>query len=157
VDANKKSSNKYLTFLKVSLKTVQSSRLNLYSCKFSTRNYTQHQHFVLILLKQYIGTNYRGTIELVNLMSKGKQALGLDQVPHFTTLHKFVSRISSSFFNLVLFGTLKRFYSGREKIALNAINATGFTSYYASHILREQENDDRVSSRLYFQSTLKKK
>ena len=41
---------------------------------------------MLILLKQYTGTDSRGIIELVDLMSKVKQALGLDQVPHFTIL-----------------------------------------------------------------------
>jgi hypothetical protein len=94
VDANKNSVNKYIKFLEVSLKTVQSSRLNLYSCKFSTRNYTQHQHFMLILFKQYIGTDSREVIELVDLMSKIKEALCLDQVPHFITLHKFSYSLS---------------------------------------------------------------
>lgn len=75
---NKNISNKYIKFIELSLKTVQSSRLNLYSCKFSKRNYTQHQHFVLVLFKQYIGTDYREIIELVDLMSKVKEVLGLD-------------------------------------------------------------------------------
>ncbi len=35
-------------------------------------------------------------------MNKVKEVLDQDQVTHFTTLQKFVSRMSSSFFNLVL-------------------------------------------------------
>jgi len=82
-------------------------------------------------------------------MSKVKEVLGLDQVPHFTTLQKFVSRIPYYFFNLILSRTLKMFYYEREKIAVNAIDATGFTSSYASHyILREQENEEKASLRL---------
>lgn len=66
-------------------------------------------------------------------MSKVKKALGLDQVLHFTTLQKFVSRIPSFFFNLILNKTLKLFYSRGEKIKVNTIDATGFTCSYASH------------------------
>ena len=143
--SNKSSNNKYIKFIELSLKTVQSSRLNLYSCKFSKRNYTQHQHFVLVLFKQYIRTDYRGVIELVDLMGKVKEVLGLDQVPHFTTLQKFVSRIPSYFFNLVLSRTLNMFYYERETIPVNAIDATGLTSSYASHYYSQRTGKRRKS------------
>jgi len=95
------SSNKYINFLDLSLKTVQSGRLNLYSCKYSKRVYTQHQLLVLVLLKEYISTDYRDFVELVDLMSSIKEKLDFDKVPHYTTLQKFVSRIPSSLFNLI--------------------------------------------------------
>lgn len=147
MSANKNSNNKYIKFIKLSLKTVQSSRLILYSCKFSKRSYTQHQHFVLILFKQSIGTDYRGIIELVDLMNKVKKALGLDQVPNFTTLQKFVSRIPSSFFNFILSRTLKTFYSKREKITISAIDATEFTSSYTGHYYSHRTGKRRKSFR----------
>lgn len=76
-------------------------------------------------------------------MSKLKEVLGRDQVPHFTTLQKFVSRIPSYFFNLVLSRTLKMFYSEREKIAVNAIDATEFKSSYASHYYSQRTGKRR--------------
>ena len=133
MDANKNSVNKYIKFLEVSLKTVQSSRLNLYSCNYSKHIYTQHQLLVLVLLKEYISTDYRDFVELIDLMKDIKEKLDLDKIPHFTTLQKFVSRIPSSLFNLTLSKVLKLFYSHGENVPITAIDATGFTSSYASH------------------------
>ncbi len=93
------SSNKYIEFIDFSLKTVQSSRLNLYSCKYSKHVYTQHRLPVLVLLKECISTDYRDfvelieLIELIDLMNNIKEKLDLDKIPHYTTLQKFVSRI----------------------------------------------------------------
>jgi transposase len=127
------SSNKYIKFIDLSLKTVQSSRLNLYSCKYSKRVYTQHQLLVLVLLKEYISTDYRDFVELIDLMNNIKEKLDLDKIPHYTTLQKFISRIPSLLFNLVLSKVLKLFYSHGENVSITAIDATGFTSSYASH------------------------
>ena len=124
--------NKYIKFVDTSLETVQSSRLKLYSCKYSKHVYTQHQLLSLVLLKEYISTDYRDFVELIDLISDIKEKLALDKIPHFTTLQKFVTRIPSSLFNLLLSRILKLFYSYGENVSVAAIDATGFTRSYAS-------------------------
>ena len=66
-------------------------------------------------------------------MNDIKEKLDLDKIPHFTTLQKFISRIPSSLFNLLLSRILKMFYPHGENVSITAIDATGFTSFYASH------------------------
>ena len=48
----------------------------------------------LVLLKEYLDEDYRDIIEIVELMDKVKARIGLRQVPHFTRLHKFITRLS---------------------------------------------------------------
>ena len=76
---------------------------------------------------------YRDLIERIDLLSDIKGKIDLNKTPHFTTLQKFVSKIPSSLFNLLLSKTLKLFYSYREMISITVIDVTEFTSSYISY------------------------
>ena len=60
--------------------------LPAHSSKFSRHDFTQHQLFALLALKTFVKTDYRGVAALLADFSDLRADLGLDQVPHYSTL-----------------------------------------------------------------------
>ena len=60
--------------------------LPAYSCKFSRKDFTQHQLFACLALKTFFKTDYRGVARLLEDFAELRADLGLDKVPHFSTL-----------------------------------------------------------------------
>src|SRR5260370_16124463 len=60
--------------------------LPAYSSKFSRQDYTQHQLFALLALKTFLKTDYRGVVQVVEDFAELRNDLGLDDVPHYSTL-----------------------------------------------------------------------
>jgi hypothetical protein len=60
--------------------------LPAYSSKFSRKDYTQHQLFALLALKTFFKTDYRGLVQLLRDFAELREELGLDGVPHYSTL-----------------------------------------------------------------------
>ena len=126
------SANRYIRFVELSSGLIRDSRIPLFSSKFSKKTYTQHQLLLLLLLKEYLSEDYRDTVELTEIIESLREKIHLDEVPHFTTIHKFCQPIRSSIFTRLLNRLIKQFYDRGEKITCTAIDSSGFTSSYAS-------------------------
>ena len=57
-----------------------------YSSKYSRKDYTQHQLFALLALKAFFKTDYRGVTQMLVDFAELRRDLGLEAVPHYSTL-----------------------------------------------------------------------
>src|SRR6516162_11625129 len=67
--------------------------LPTYSSKFSRQDYTQHQLFALLALKTFFKTDYRGLIQMLVDFRELRDDLGLEKIPHYSTLCKALQRL----------------------------------------------------------------
>src|SRR3989344_1246310 len=87
-------SSKFIRFLEACIRQAES--LPEYSSKFSRKDFTLRQHVVLLCLKIKLKQRYREFCEILDLMTEIKALLGLDNVPHWTTLDKVFLKIKNS-------------------------------------------------------------
>jgi hypothetical protein len=64
-----------------------------YGSRFSRRDYTQAQLFALLVVRQFLRTDYRGVVVLVAEWAELRRSLGLKKVPHYSTLAHASRRI----------------------------------------------------------------
>ena len=69
---------------KTALRTAKAS-LSTYSSNYSRHDYTQHQLFAILVLRQFLKTDYRGIIQMLKDFSDLRKVLGLKKVPHYST------------------------------------------------------------------------
>ena len=97
--------NELIKFTEITYTIVKRSLPPSYSSKFSNHRYTQHQHLVLLSLMKRLRLTYREVVQLVALMPELRAMVGLETVPHFTTLQKFFQRVRSTAFDALLYRT----------------------------------------------------
>ena len=81
-----------LVLAKQALKTAQQV-LPPYSDLRSRHDFTQSQIFAILVLRQFFKTDYRGITRILQEHQNIKDALGLDKLPHYTTLQKAQQRM----------------------------------------------------------------
>ncbi len=72
---------------------VGRAALPAYGSPYSRRDYTQAQLFALLVLRQFLRTDYRGVVSLVAEWGELRRALGLRKAPHYSTLAHASRRI----------------------------------------------------------------
>ena len=65
-----------------------------YSSKFSRRDYTLHQLFALLALRELLKVDYRGLEQILKEWAELRQVLGLDEVPDHSTLQRAARRVA---------------------------------------------------------------
>src|SRR5262245_2467737 len=81
-----------LTVARTALDTAREA-LPAYSSKFSRHDFTQHQHFALLALREFLKLDYRGLEQILREWAELRDALGLAKVPDHPTIQKAAERL----------------------------------------------------------------
>jgi hypothetical protein len=123
-------------------KLLRKSRILRYSCRFSKKTYTQHQHILLLVLKTHLQRTYRETVEILGELQGIRKRIRLRRIPHFTTLQKFMKRFNSMLLERLIYDVI-----GSCKCSRVAVDSTGFSSGYAStYYVKRLEGKGEVRS-----------
>ena len=74
-----------MALAKQAIRTAKAS-LPDYSSVYSRHDFTQHQLFAILVLRQFLKTDYRGIIQMLVDFSDLRKVLDLKKVPHYSTL-----------------------------------------------------------------------
>jgi len=136
--------------LTVRLCAVLSHALPAYSCRKSRHTYRQYQLAAVWCLMKYTKTDYRRIVELLDLMPGVMQAIGIGQLPHFTTINKFFLRFNSSAIYTAFVQTTYLFHC---ESTIAAIDSTGYSSTHASRYYVQRMHGE-LERRNYIKASL---
>jgi hypothetical protein len=107
--------------------------LPFYTHPNSPKKFTQHQLFACLVLKSFLKTDYRGVVAQLADHPSLRELMGLEHVPHFTTLQK-ASRhlLASAAARRVLESTIRLHYGRRRRVKSAAVDSTGLECSAAS-------------------------
>jgi len=115
--------------LEFTLRLIRKARIPLFSCKFSRKDFTQHQHLALLVLKHYMVADYRKACQVAEELKSCSEVLKLARIPHFTTLQKFFGRMKGAWLDRLFSQIFERF----RIIKYLALDSTGMLAGHCSH------------------------
>jgi hypothetical protein len=137
----KKRQSQLIKLIGKTLHAIREAGVRRYSHKFSPKKYSQHQHLACLVLKEFFHRTYRGITEELAVMDKIVRRLHLKNIPHYTTLQKFMKRTGNTILRQLVAAVA-------GTATLIGIDATGFSSSHASK--HYEERIDRQVERRSF-------
>jgi hypothetical protein len=115
-----------------------------YSHIYSPKKFTQPQLFACLVLKEFEKKDYRGVQQLLLDASDLRQAIGLQVVPHWTTLQKASRRLLAlPMVRKLLADTVHRVLKRRRNVPYGAGDSSGFDARHASRYYIHRRDGDK--------------
>jgi hypothetical protein len=106
--------------------------LKAYAHRFAPKKFTQHQLFACLVLKVHQNHDYRGLCQVLRDCPDLCQAIGLQHVPHYTTLQKATHRLLQSQRVQKLLQATLQLQRPRRLVKHAAADSTGIETHHAS-------------------------
>ena len=131
---------------------VAQRALRPYANRFSPKKFTQHQLFACLVLKESLRLDYRGATALLKDCPDLCAAIGLEIVPHFTTLQKAADRLlTTTRANRLLdevVETCRRARLINHRIDQGAMDSSGFEAHHVSrYFVRRRETGGKFKGK----------
>ena len=120
--------NKFKKVADFCYELFKSAELQLYSHKFSKKKFSQFQHLFLLVYKQFRKFTYEELLTDIAGNTDLRTYLGLNRLPHYTTLIKFAGRLPCKLLDKMVV-SFKHLIPKPKKVA---IDATGISLDNAS-------------------------
>lgn len=140
-------SNVLLEVASLSLRTAR-KYVEPYSHKKSPQKFTQAQLISCLVLKAYLKTTYRGVIEFLEASAELRSRLGLEELPHYSTLKKFASRHDVlQIVDCMLLELVRQFDPQAPEAAIDStgLETTSASAHYQSRSGRQRKKFIKVS------------
>lgn len=131
---------------------VAQRSLKAYSHRCSPKKFTQHQLFAVLVLKNFLKTDYRGVAQHLQDCTTLADAIELENIPHFTTLQKASQRLlMTAPVRALLDETVRRRMGRRSRVPTAAIDSTGLecSSASAYFVRRRQKGCEAWKTLVY--------
>ena len=125
---------------------VAQRSLKAYSHRCSPKKFTQHQLFAVLVLKNFLKSDYRGVAQHLQDCVTLADAIELKKIPHFTTLQKASRRLlMTAPVRDLLDETVRRQMGRRLRVPTAAIDSTGLECSSASaYFVRRRKKVDEA-------------
>ena len=104
-----------------------------YSHKFSPKKFTQPQLLACLVLKEFEKKDYRGVAQLLIDCSDLREAIELEDVPHFTTIQKASRRLlKMDRVRQLIADTSAKVLGIGKSVPYAAVDSSGFDAHHSS-------------------------
>ncbi len=139
--------NVLLEVASLSLRTAR-KYVEPYSHAKSPHKFTQAQLISCLVLRAYLKTTYRGVIEILEASDELRKRLGLERLPHYSTLKKFADR--SDVLHIVdcmILDIVRQFAPDAEEAAIDStgMETTSASAHYCSRSGKARKKFIKVS------------
>ena len=123
------------TLLEVARLSMRIARryMQPYSHLKSPKKFTQAQLTTCLILRAYLKTTYRGIIEVLDASDRLQNCLGLEHLPHYSTLKRFADRSDTiEIVDAMLADIVSAIASEGEEVAIDStgIETTAASAYF---------------------------
>jgi hypothetical protein len=123
-----------------------------YSHPKSPKKFTQAQLITCLILRAYLKTTYRGVIDILDASEKLKKCLGLERLPHYSTLKYFADRsdtlaIVDAMLGEIIAQVAKQSGEADEEVAIDAtgMDSSSASAYFCTRSGRKQKKYVKLS------------